>query len=153
MSKHGGDILTIQQVKQWLNRAYGIDSEINELLREQKKSFAHAVNATSSMGNEKTQVSKGNTSEKKFVEYAAYSERIDRRIDELYVVKQEILSAINKLDDSRLRTLLIARYINFRTWDDIAYNMNYSRMHVYRLHGLALQKIKDVIECYIAPVI
>ena len=145
--------MTTQQVKRWLNRAYGIDSEINELLHEQEKAFARAVNATSSTGNEKTQVSQGNASEKKFVEYASYSERIDRRIDELYAVKQEILSAINELDDSRLRTLLIARYINFRRWEDIAYNMHYSRMHVNRLHGLALQKIKDVIECYIAPVI
>ena len=139
--------MTTQQVKQWLNRAYGIDSEINELLREQEKAFARAVNATSSTGNEKTQVSQGNASEKKFVEYASYSERIDRRIDELYAVKQEILSAINELDDSRLRTLLISRYINFRSFVEIAVNMNYSYKQTCRLHGEALMKIKDVLKC------
>ena len=62
-------------------------------------------------------------------------------------------SNVNKLDDATLRTILILRYLNFRTWEMIACKMNYSYMQICRLHSKALNLIKDVIECYIAPVI
>ena len=67
--------------------------------------------------------------------------------------EKEILENVNKLDDATLRTILILRYLNFRTWEMIACKMNYSYMQICRLHSKALNLIKDVIECYIAPVI
>lgn len=134
--------------KEWLTRARNLDKEINRLLAEKEKALSAATSSTAPASGEKVQTSRRNSSESKFLNYAEYSELIDNRIDELYAVKKEILSAINELDSSTLRTLLIARYINFHTWEEIAVEMNYSYMHVCRLHGKALQKIKDVIECY-----
>ena len=62
--------------------------------------------------------------------------------DKVYKIKQEILKAVSAVDNSTYRALLIERYINFKTWEQIADYMNYSRMHVTRLHGRALQKVK-----------
>ena len=103
--------------------------------------------------SEKVQTSNVNTSENKFVSYAAYSELIDKRIDRLYEIKKEILENVNKLDDATLRTILILRYLNFQTWEMIACKMNYGYRHILRLHGNALIEIKNVIECHIEPVI
>ena len=85
---------------------------------------------------------------------AAYSELIDKRIHRLYEIKKEILENV---ESTRRRNtseaLLILRYLNFQTWEMIACKMNYSYKQVCRLHGKALNLIKDVIECPIAPVI
>ena len=135
-------------IKEWLNRGYKLDDEINSLLKEQQEAFSKAIGVNYS-ATEKVQTSKRNTSEDRLINYASYSELIDNRVDELYAVKQEILQVINKVNDSVLRTLLIKRYINFQTWEEIACGMNYSYRQICRLHGKALSKIRDVIECHI----
>lgn len=132
--------------KQWLNRGYRINEEINELIKEQKQALLQATSTALCGGEgEKVQSSNGNTTEMRFVNYAAYSETIDKRIDELYAVKNEILTAINSVDDNTLRELLILRYVSFNRWDEIADKMNYSERRIYDLHGRALEHVSEVI--------
>lgn len=141
-------------VKEWLNRGWELNKELNQLLESQHKALLKATKSTAMSEGERVQSSAGNAMESKFINYASYSEMVDERIDELYAIKQEILEAVNKINDSTLRTLLIARYINFKTWEKIACEMNYSYKHiVHILHPKALSKIKDVIECNIASVL
>lgn len=130
--------------KQWLNRGYRINEEINELIKEQKQALLQAT-STALCGGEKVQSSNENTVERRFVNYAAYSETIDKRIDELYSIKNEILAAINEVEDNTLRRLLILRYIKFYTWEEIAEKMNYSMRRVYDFNGRALKHIFEII--------
>ena len=130
--------------KQWLNRGYRINEEINELIKEQKQALLQAT-STALCGGEKVQSSNENTVERRFVNYAAYSETIDKRIDELYSIKNEILAAINEVEDNTLRRLLILRYIKFYTWEEIAEKMNYSYVHVvHNLHPKALKRVNRI---------
>ena len=69
------------------------------------------------------------------------------KIYEFLELKKEIESTISKVEDPLLRQLLILKYINGREWVHIADSMNYGIRQVFRLHGKALLKIKDVIEC------
>ncbi|MGM9935761.1 MAG: DUF1492 domain-containing protein [Candidatus Ornithomonoglobus sp.] len=133
--------------KEWLIRGYRIDTEINALIKERDKALLMATSATADPGGEKVQTSRRNTSEDKFVNYAAYEETINKRLDELYEIKNEISQAISKVKDDTLRKLLILRYINFEKWERIAGLMGYDERHVRRLHGKALQAAKDVLEC------
>lgn len=73
--------------------------------------------------------------------------KIDNRIDELMRVKAEILEAVNRVQDGAFRQLLTRRYIEFKTWEQIAVDMNYSYRQVTRMHGRALLALKDVLEC------
>lgn len=139
--------MTIKEIKKWLSRAKKADEEINALLSEQARALTHATSTTAHSGSEKVQTSNVNTSESKFVSYAAYSELIDKRIDRLYEIKKEILERVNKLDDATLRAILIFRYLNFERWETIAGIMNYSYKQVCRLHSKALALIKDVPKC------
>lgn len=133
-------------VKEWLNRGYKLDKEINTLLKAQHDALARATGSTCGTNAEKVQTSRRNTSENRFINYASYSELIDNRIDELYAIKQEILSAINKVNDAVLRTLLIEKYVNFHTWEQIACDMNYSYVHVvHNLHPKALDAISKIV--------
>ena len=128
--------------KEWLSRARNIDVEINELLKEQQQAFESVTGVVPAANGERVQSSGGNTYENRLINYAAYSEKIDARIDKLYAVKQEIEAAIEKVTDSTLRAILFMRYIRFYTWEHIAVELNYSYMQVCRLHGKALLQVK-----------
>lgn len=75
------------------------------------------------------------------------------KIDELIRVKAEIERTVSAVSDERLRLILIARYINCKTFEYIACEMHYSYKQICRLHGKALLRMQDVLECPIASVI
>lgn len=70
---------------------------------------------------------------------------IDRQIDELVRVKTEILKAISRLTDGRYREILRLRYLDGKTFEQIAVEMCYSWRHVCTLHGRALLKMEVIV--------
>lgn len=128
--------------KEWLKRGWKLDREIQQLIEAREEAFTAATSTTSNTEGEKIQTSQKNTSEAKIIRYTAYTEQIDRRIDELYRIKQEILEAVSAVENVTCRTLLFERYVMFKTWEKIAVDMNYSWRQVVRLHGKALREIK-----------
>lgn len=68
-------------------------------------------------------------------------------------VKAEIEHTISAVADERLRLILIARYINCKTFEYIACEMHYSYKQICRLHGKALLRVQNVLECPIASVV
>lgn len=77
----------------------------------------------------------------------AYTEKINNRIKELNEIKTEIITVINNVQSSTLRTLLIERYINYKTWEQNEEILGYSYVHiVHRLHPKALAIMKSVVE-------
>lgn len=134
-------------VKEWLNRGYKIDQEINALLSEREQAFNLACKATAPpCNNEKVSASVENGNEKRFVKYADYSCLINKRIDELYEIKREILSAISKIDSNTYRSVLTMRYIQFKTWEQIAECMNFSEKWVRtQLHESALNACRNIL--------
>lgn len=57
------------------------------------------------------------------------------------LVMNRITKVIMSMDDDRLQTLLVLRYINGESWEDIAEEMSYSVRQIYNLHGIALNLI------------
>ena len=135
-------------VKEWLSRGYKIDREINALLSEREEAFALACKVTAPPSdNEKVSATTGNGSEARFIKYADYSKLIDRRIDELYRIKSEIMTVITLIDNNTYRTLLIMRYVQFKTWEQIAEGMGYSDKWVRTyLHKMALEVCEKLLK-------
>ena len=73
--------MTIKECKEWLLRARKTDEEINALILEQERALTKATSTVARSGSEKVQTSNVNTSENKFVSYAAYSELINALTD------------------------------------------------------------------------
>ena len=65
---------------------------------------------------------------------------------------REIEQTINQAAEP-YRTLLYERYINGKTFEQIAVLLNYSYRQATRIHGNALNIVKDVLECPIEPVL
>lgn len=67
---------------------------------------------------------------------------INADIDRLLDLRQEIERIINTVEDNRERLLLRYRYIDGRTFEWIAAEMNYHWRWVHKLHVRALTKIE-----------
>ena len=78
---------------------------------------------------------------------------INAEIDKLVDVQRDILQTIGKVDNECLRTILTERYINCWTFEQIADDIHYSYKQTCRLHGKALIKVKNVLECPIMSVV
>lgn len=128
--------------KEWLMRAWRIDREIDLLMDARRRALERATSTTAAPRDVRVS---GNSGGNPMDTYAALSEQIDRRVDELARVKAEVLEAIEQVRDGTLRQLLIERYIQCRTWEQVAVNMHYSYIHVVqRLHPEALQEISKI---------
>lgn len=132
-------------VKKWLKRARVIDVEINQLLIAKKEAYEYALGCGVDTSKESVQGSGGNGSEDKFIKVADYEMMIDKKIDLLLTVKNEIIKAVDEVEDSTYRTLLIAYYVNCRTWEQVAEEIGYGVRHIYRIHEEALKKIGEVL--------
>lgn len=76
--------------------------------------------------------------------------RVSDELEMLCATEREVIHTISLVNDGVLRNLLYERYINGKTFERIAVEMNYSYVHVvHRLHPKGLKSIKDVIECNI----
>ena len=85
---------------------------------------------------------KGNTVENAYCCLADYSAEEERLLQELISVRQKAEKIISSVPNQAQREVLTRRYIIGQRWEDIALSMNYSRQHVTRLHGYALQTIR-----------
>lgn len=72
--------------------------------------------------------------------------RISDELEILEATEREVVKTINDVQDGTLSTLLYERYINGKTWEQIAVNMHYSYMHICRLHGSALLAVSEILQ-------
>ncbi len=131
--------------KEWLDKGRKLDKEINEMIEMRDKAFYSACGSVKAADGEKVQTSRRNSTEEKFAEYAQCTAIIDKRIDELYQYRQKMLEKIKRVDNSEYRALLIARYINCKTWEKVAEDMHYMVRNIYNLHEQALKALSLVI--------
>lgn len=66
-------------------------------------------------------------------------------IDRLTELESEIIGTIGRVPEP-YATLLYERYINGKTWEQVAVDMHYSYVHVvHNLHPKALKTVRDLI--------
>ena len=70
---------------------------------------------------------------------------VNEKIDEQIQIKTEILEAISQIRDRRQRIVLTEYYLNMKTWEQVAVEINYSWRQVMNIHGRALQEMQRII--------
>lgn len=127
--------------KQWLQRGWRLNKEVQALQSAKRQAFYTACNSTAILSDVPCRGG-GNATENKLCSYADYSQLLDEHMQALFLVKLEILREIAKVDNSTYRTLLTERYINFKKWDEIADVLGYSKSHIETImHPKALNCI------------
>lgn len=138
-------------VKEWLNRARRLDYEIDALISAKDRTWAKITSVTSSLSGVSVSATKD---PHKFDSYVHLENMIDERIGELCSIKAEIAGVIEQVDNTILRTLLILRYVDCRTWEQIANETGYSYPAVTgKQHPKALREVKKYIEVYTHDVV
>lgn len=130
-------------VKSWLNRAKRLDEEIDTLMDLKRTTSERLTTIVQNYNSDGSQSSKD---PHKFDRLAEIDGEIDRKIQELTNVRQEIFDTISKVEDSRYRQILLGRYIAHWTWERIAVSINYSYKQTIRLHGYALIAVEQYIK-------
>ena len=83
----------------------------------------------------------GNSVERAYCRLADYEDELEEAFAKMVKSRERAEKLINSVGDDAQREVLTRRYLIGQRWEDIAYTMNYSRQHVTRLHGYALQKM------------
>jgi len=83
--------------------------------------------------------------DKAVAELVDAQEKASAEVSQLCRTETEISCVIERVADP-YRTLLYERYINGKTWDQIAEAMHYSRRGATKMHGRALQAVKVFLE-------
>ena len=128
--------------KQYMNRARRVDSEIESLMKLVQKTRESLESITQSYTGDTIQTTKNPHKYDRLVELESL---VDEKIAEQIKIKEETLETISQLKDRRQREVLIGYYLNMNTWEQVAVDMNYSYMHITRLHGYALKGVEAII--------
>ena len=128
--------------KEYLSQYGWIERNIRRLEEEKERWRQRALHITPSWSD----APGGGSGEDKIqtaVEKACIIEdKIVAEIDRLVDLRQKIMTVIAAVPDPAQRELLERRYIQLQNLERIAVEMNYSYVHVKRLHGWALQRIQ-----------
>lgn len=134
--------------KRYLQQIRRLDTKINRDIEELHRLKAMATKITPTLKPDV--VSGGGGSQDKLSEAMAkiidLEAEINREIDRLVDARTAVTATIDKMEDARLHTVLNMRYVQFKTWEQIACYMGRTYQWVCKLHGTALQVVEKIIE-------
>lgn len=131
--------------KEYLNQARGLDMLINAKIKEKSELKKQMACLKSVQFGEKVKTSCSDNAQKTIDKIIDMRNEIDGEIDKLIDLKREVREKINRLSDIRFKSVLIDYYINGMTFDEIAEDIKYSRMHTFRIYGNALDNFEKMI--------
>ncbi len=113
------------RAKQYMSRAFRLDYKINCKLKELTYLKDRSQRATSSLtARSYSGTSRRSLMECSVVDIIDLEHEIDHLIDVLVELKQELQTVIEKLTIEVYRFILTQRYIEFKTWEEIANKLN-----------------------------
>ena len=127
--------------KEYLNQAHHLDMLINCRLREIDywRDLSSGISGSSFEPHY-------NPNRQTEAPFARCIEKIDEiqknvedKVTQLMQVREEISTAIEKLENREEQLVLRYRYLDNFSWEEIARMMNMSRRTVFRVHGAALE--------------
>ena len=140
----GGKNMT---VKEYLNRAYRLDTNINNKIDQLRHLKALSVRVTAAYGTEVVSHSRNvDSMENAAIRIVEAEAALTAQIDRLVDIRREIQETIDLVADKDCKTLLNLRYMGMNSWDDICGKMEISRSHAFRLHSTALSMVETVLK-------
>lgn len=73
-------------------------------------------------------------------------DEINRKIDNYVDLKREISAMLERLNEADYVKVLHKRYFEYKAWEQIACEMNFSYRNVCYIHGKALQAVEDLLK-------
>ena len=125
--------------QEYFNQAYRLDQRINSKIEQLRTLNELALKATATYTGMPHSPNKGSQTMANTVDRIIdLQNEINRDIDELVDLKAEIREVIDAVPDTDLRLILEERYLNWKSWEQIAVTLGYNLRYLHRLHRQAL---------------
>ena len=134
--------------KDFLSQAFRLDCRIDSKLEQIESLYALATKVTSPAINDMPGSPNRNIHQMEdvIVKVLEMRDELKKSAKELLELKQQIMGVIEMVEDTDQRTLLELRYLCFKTWEDIAVDMNFGTRYIHILHGKALSEVDAILE-------
>jgi len=127
----------------YLKRYINLDREIDRKLEEVARLRAKLTRVTEVYSTEpRGGGSIYGKTEEILAKIVDLEKEIDADVDRLISIRDNIKAIIEAVEDDRERLLLQYRYLDGRTFEEIAVQMHYSWRQIHRLHSKALTNLK-----------
>ncbi len=135
------------EAKEYLQQVRNADIAVNNKMEELAglEALATKINAL----NEGDRVQATGSQDKMadtVCKIADLKAEIQAEIDSLLALKREVRGVIKQVSEPVLMSLLHKRYLQYKSWKEIAVEMNYSLDRTYTLHGKALKSINSILK-------
>lgn len=129
------------KANEWLSRMDNCDGEIKMLYTRRDD----IVNSMSGIGKYDDKAVKGgsdpNPTEAKLIEYSTICARIEKLEGEMSTENTRTLAVINQVKSSKLRGMMIGRYINHLSWEKVGKMFYYAKSSSYTYQNKCLDAV------------
>lgn len=125
----------------YLNQYRYLNSNIDRKIKSLEDWRSKIFNVTATMSDMPKGSNRSNVIENGVAAIDEIESSINQDINDLVNLRAEIENKIESVEDLKLRELLKCRYLDFKSWEEIAYKNNYTWQWAYKLHEKALDKI------------
>lgn len=129
--------------KQWLNRGRAIDKQISSLLETKQIMRDRLLSITQNYDGDGAQSTKD---PHKYDGLVIIENQIDDLIDIMLRTQTETLDLIYKLEDWRLREVLKRRYVDMKSFEQIAVSLGYGWRNIMKLHKKGLTEVETILD-------
>lgn len=131
-------------VKEYLSQAHYIDQRINSKLEQVMSLRNLTTRATATLSDMPGSATRNiHSMEDVITKLIDLENEINADIGYLVELKTEITAVVKKVKNPEYRTLLELRYLCFKTWEQIAVEMDYDLRWIYRMHKSALDAVRE----------
>jgi len=137
-------MLTAEQREKikYLNQYKFLNTEIDRKIKCLEDCKSKIYNITGTLSDMPKSKNRSNTIENGIANINEIEETINQDIDKFVNLRVEIENKINTIEILGLREVMKCRYLDFKSWEEIAYKNDITWRHVYRMHERALDLIK-----------
>lgn len=125
----------------YLNQYKYLNKEIDRKIKQLEDWKSKIFNVTGTVSDMPKGSSRSNVIENGVAAIDEIEGTINQDIDNLVNLRREIEGKIDEVENLQLRELLKCRYLDFKSWEEIAFRNGYTWRNAYYLHEKALDKI------------
>jgi len=136
-------MLTAEQREKikYLNQYRYTNAEIDRKIKCLEDCKSKIFNVTGTLTDMPKSKNRSNTIEDGIASIDEIEQTINQDIDKLLETRKDIENKIDAIIDLKLREIMKCRYLDCKTWEEIAYKNNITWQWVYKLHEKALNII------------
>ena len=131
--------------KEYLESYKLIQTRINVLMSEVERLRAEAESVSINLDGLPKGQGKNDKLSRLVSEMADLESTLTEEMSGLFIRRMHIISNLGKLKNHKHQLLLQKRYIECKSWEAIAYEMDISWRYCYMLHGSALAEFENIL--------